>query len=473
MEAFVRDHIMTNDPAYKRFIPFIVSFAFFMEALDTTIINTAIPAMAQSLAVNPVDLKIALISYLLSLAVFIPISGWLADRMGAKPVLLSALSIFSLASLWCGFSHSLLELVIARTFQGMGGAMMLPVGRLILVRTFARHELINTMSRVIIVGALGVMLGPVLGGVITHYFSWHWIFWVNLPVGLFTITMVTLLLPHTQPKKVPPLDKLGFILFGISLAGFTFSLSIFSESGEHTLMATAIMLSSILLMMLYILHSRRKKHPIVKVELFYLRTFRISVFGNLFSRLGFGGMPFLMPLLFQIALGYSAQASGFLIAPIALGILAIKPFTLGYKKLLITNTLCVGLGLCAFSFISNATPWFVIAIFTFIYGFLTSTQYSGMNSLAYIEISEEHLSAATSIMSTLQQISQSFGVAIGALLLRYFSSQSAHGFTLSIAVFHHTFLALGMLTLLSTLIFLNLKPHDGDQMIYGTEAPAS
>jgi EmrB/QacA subfamily drug resistance transporter len=469
--------MVAAEPTYKRFIPFIVSFAFFMEALDTTIINTAIPAMAKTLAVNPVDLKIALISYLLSLAVFIPISGWLADKVGAKRLLLCALSVFSIASLWCGFSHSLLELVAARSLQGLGGAMMLPVGRLILVRTFKKHELINTMSRVIIVGALGVMLGPVLGGVITHYFSWHWIFWVNIPVGLFTIGMVSLLLPHTPSRKMPPLDFIGFLLFGFSLAGFTFGLSIFSESGAHTTVATNIMLASIGLLLLYILHSRRKAHPIVKVELFRLRTFRISVLGNLFSRLGFGGIPFLMPLLFQIALGYPPQISGLLIAPIALGILAMKPFTLrmmkllGYKKLLMINTVLVGSMLCSLTLITSATPLFVIIGFTFVYGFLTATQYSGMNSLAYIELPEEHLSAATSIMSTLQQISQSFGVAVGALLLRYFSAQAENGFTLTAAVFHHTFFALGIITLLSVVIFTRLRPHDGDQMIYGIEQP--
>jgi EmrB/QacA subfamily drug resistance transporter len=465
------------DPAYKRFIPFIVSFAFFMEALDTTIINTAITAMSRSLAVNPVDLKIALISYLLSLAVFIPISGWLADKFGAKRILMSALGVFTLASLWCGYSHSLLELVVARSLQGLGGALMLPVGRLILVRTFKKHELITTMSRVIIVGAMGVMLGPVLGGVITHYFSWHWIFWVNIPFGLFTILMVSLLLPTSHPQKVPPLDKIGFLLFGSSLAGFTFGLSIFSESGAHTPIAVNIMLTSIVLLLLYILHSRRKKHPIVKVELFRLRTFRISVLGNLFSRLGFGGIPFLMPLLFQIALGYPAQVSGLLIAPIALGILTMKPLTLrlmrwlGYKKLLIINTTLVGTMLCSLSLITKETPIIVIVGITYVYGFLTSTQYSGMNSLAYIEVEEDQLGAATSIMSTLQQISQSFGVAVGALLLRYFSAQAENGYALTATVFHQTFLALGIITLVSIFIFMRLKPHDGDQMIYGTEKP--
>ena len=200
----------------KQITPFIVSFALFMEAVDTTIINTAIPAMSRSLNVHPVDLKIALISYLLSLAVFIPISGWVADKFGIKKVFLLAITFFTLCSVWCGFAHTLPELVIARTLQGIGGSFMLPVGRLILVRTFPRHEFVNVMSRVIMVAALGMMLGPLLGGFITEYVSWHWIFWVNIPVGLFAVLSGLVWLEHVPSKKMPKLDKMGFLLFDIS-----------------------------------------------------------------------------------------------------------------------------------------------------------------------------------------------------------------------------------------------------------------
>ena len=214
----------------KQMIIFVVSLALFMEALDTTILNTAIPAMSRSLNVNPIDLKIALISYLLSLAIFIPISGWVADKFGIKRVFISALVLFTLSSFWCGFAHKLFELVIARALQGVGGSMALPVGRLFLVRIFERHEVVNIISRVVMVAALGMMLGPVLGGVITHYISWPWIFWVNIPVGILAIYLACLWLPSIPLEKVPPLDKLGFILFGASLAGVTFGMSALSES---------------------------------------------------------------------------------------------------------------------------------------------------------------------------------------------------------------------------------------------------
>lgn len=439
-----------------------------MESVDTTIINTAIPAMSLSLHTPAVNLKIALISYLLSLAIFIPISGWIADKIGIKRVFIGALIIFTAASTWCGFAHTLLELIEARTLQGLGGSLMLPVGRLILVRTFKRHELMITMNRIVMIAAIGLMLGPVLGGFITHYISWHWIFWVNIPIGLLTALLAWAWLDNTPPQAVHPLDKIGFVLFGSGLASLTFGLSTLSESNVSTITSINITLISFVLLLLYLLHSRRKLHPIVKTQLFKSRSFQVSTLGNLFSRLGFGGVPFLLPLLLQIGLGYPAQMSGLLIAPMALGVLLVKPFslpilrTLGYKKLLILNTCCVGISLWVFTTINSETSPSYIAATTFFFGFLISLQYSGMNSLAYADIEPENLSAATSIISTLQQIAQSFGVAVSALLIRYYSSSVSQ---LSISDFHNTFFAMGILTLFSICIFLRLRPGDGKQMI--------
>jgi EmrB/QacA subfamily drug resistance transporter len=466
------DHRMVELEYKKRIILLIVSLALFMEALDTTIINTAIPAISHSLNVDPLDLKIALISYLLSLAIFIPISGWIADKFGIKRVFISALFIFSISSIWCGFATNLFHLVAARTLQGIGGSFMLPLGRLIIVRTFQRHELIVTMNRVVMVGASGLMLGPVLGGVITHYFSWHWIFWVNIPVSLLTIIMALYWLEEAPPQAVSPLDKIGFVLFGSGLAGLTFGLSALSETTIHRGLALQVISAAILLLAGYLWYSSKQPHPIVKTELFASRTFQVSVLGNLFSRLGFGGMPFLLPLMLQIGLKYSAQLSGLLLAPMALGILFVKPFSLrllrllGYKRLLTVNTILVAASLWMFTIIDGHTSVYFIAFLTFIFGFVISIQYSGMNSLAYADISAENLSAATSVMSTMQQLAQSFGVAISALLIRYFvPTHSLENFNLPLSVFRYTFFTLGILTLFSILIFKRLKLEDGSQMI--------
>ena len=427
--------------------------------------------MARSLSVNPVDLKVALISYLLGLAIFIPISGWIADKLGSKKVFISALCIFTLSSLWCGFAQDIRELVIARFIQGFGGALGLPVGRLILIRTFGRENLISTMNRVVTVGTLGPMLGPVIGGYLTTHFTWHWIFWVNIPVGLLAIGLAYFWLDSSELHPVPPLDKLGFVLFGAALAGITFGLAELSETTANSSTALSVILFSVFLLIAYMLHSRSLSHPIVKTNLLQHRTFRVSVIGNLVSRLGFGGVPFLVPLLLQVGLGYSAELSGMLLAPIAIGVLIGKPLFLpllrifGYKRFLIGNTLLAGASIWVFTTIDADTPLYIIGFLTSVYGFILTLQYSSMNSLAYADISHNDMSAATSIMSTLQQLAQSFGVAGSALFIRFFSLILYGNLVLTPAVFHYTFFAVGFFTLLSTLTFLQLKPEDGQQLI--------
>lgn len=458
--------------ANERIIAWIISCAMFMESLDTTIINTAIPAMAHSFNVDPIDLKVSLISYLISLAIFIPISGWVADKFGSKQVFISSLWIFTLSSIWCGFAHNLSTLVCARILQGLGGSMMLPVGRLIILRTFGQKRLIIAMNKIVVVGIFGVMLGPVLGGFITSYWSWHWIFWVNIPFGIIAIFIAMRYFKPTQPEPVAALDTLGFILFGSGLAGFTFGLSTLSQSIVPQLESLIIIFIAIFLLIVYFFHSRKLKNPIIKTELFSFHTFRISILGNLLARIGFGGVPFLLPLLLQIGLGYQAALSGMITAPIALGVIASKQFIIqllnyfGYKKLLILNTILVGLSLFCYMLVNKDTTIYMTGFLAFIFGILISTQYSAMNSLAYTEIPPPFLSAASSAMSTMQQLSQSFGVAVSALLLRYLAKakSSAH-YGLTTDVFHSTFFILGIMTLLSIFVFIKLKPGEGSQML--------
>lgn len=458
----------------KNLILIIVSFAMFMEAMDATVINTAIPVMAHSLKVNPLDLKLALISYLLSLAIFIPISGWVADKFGAKRVFMSAIAVFTLSSIWCGLTDSLAGLIMARIAQGLGGSLTLPIGRLIILRTCERHELITKMSIVVMVAAMGLMLGPVLGGTITQTMSWRWIFFVNVPVGILTLLLSIKLLPPMPARPVPPLDKLGFVLFGSGLATLTYGLSTLSEPDMKNGHSAVIIALAVLLLLIYTFHSRNKAHPIVNMSLLSGRTFRVSIIGNLLSRTGFGGVPFLVPLLMQLGLGFSPQLSGLLLAPTALGVVLVKPVSLpilrlfGYKKLLILNTFFVGLSLCSFALIDKSSSVWFIGLLTFLYGFLISLQYTGMNSLAYANIDHHETGAATSIISTVQQLAQSFGVAIAAILVRFFSIESA----LSIRSFHQTFIAMGILTLVSVVIFSQLKNEDGQELIEVPTKPA-
>lgn len=448
-----------------------VSLAMFMEAVDTTILNTAIPVMAHSMNVNPINLKLALISYLLSLAIFIPISGWIADKFGIKKVFICAIALFTLSSIWCGFTQNLWELISARIIQGLGGSLTLPVGRLIIVRTSERHELISKMSIVVMIAALGMMLGPVLGGIITNYFSWRWIFWVNIPVGVLALILSINLLPPMPARAVHSLDKIGFLLFGSGLAMLTLGLSTISESDVAISESITLIVIAILLLSVYTWHSLKKTHPIVKVELLRTRTFRVSVIGNLIARIGFGGIPFALPLLLQIGLGFSPQLSGFLLAPTALGVLLVKPLSLrvlrffGYRNLLILNTFLVGLSLCSFAMVNQFSSIYSIGFLTFIYGFLISLQYTGMNSLAYANLDSEDISAATSIMSTIQQLAQSFGVAVAAMIISFFAYRFSGDNSLTIKTFHQSFIVMGILTLLSVIVFTQLKKDDGLELI--------
>jgi EmrB/QacA subfamily drug resistance transporter len=455
----------------KRLTLFTVSLALFMDVLDTNIINTSIPSMARSLQVNPIDLKIALISYLLSLAIFIPMSGWAADKYGAKRIFICAFGLFTISSFWCGYAQSLLHLVISRSIQGIGGAFMVSLGRLIVARTFKRHELVEAMNTVIMVVSIAVMVGPFIGGFITDHFSWPWIFWVNIPIGILGMTLAYLCIKDTTPRKPRTFDTSGFILFGGSLSLLCYSLSDISESHANLNSILALIILAITMMAAYFIHAKKIPHPVIQIRLLSIRTFQISVFGNLCARLGFGGMPFMLPLLQQVVLGFNAQLSGLLLAPMAFGIvfskiIAIKVLRVtGYKKYLLGNTILVALVLWSFQIITPHTSIYTIACMTFIFGIFLSAQFTGMNSLAFSDIAEDDLSASTSITSTVQVLAQTLGVAVGAMLLRYFSSLTNQTATLTNTAFHQAFFTMGMLTLLSSLIFLRLKADDGKQML--------
>jgi EmrB/QacA subfamily drug resistance transporter len=453
----------------KSLLPWLVAVAFFMEALDTTILNTAVPAIAKALGVVPLSMKAVLSSYTLSLAVFIPISGWMADRFGTRRVFSTAIGIFTLGSFLCGISTNIHLLVACRILQGCGGAMMVPVGRITMVRTFAKSELIRAMSFVAIPGLIGPMLGPIAGGLIVGYLHWRLIFFVNIPIGLLGLYLVYRHLPNYREERTHPLDFVGLVLFGSGVALLSYVLEVF---GEHTLgwpTILALLALAALLLTAYGLHATHADFPLLRLALFRIRTFRASVSGSFFTRLGIGGIPFLFPLLFQVGLGYSPVQSGLLSMPQALAAMSLKvtmPSILrrfGHRAVLISNTVILGLLILLFATIGVATPAWVIVIQLFIYGFFTSLQYTSMNTLAYADVTEGQTSAASSIASTMQQMSISFGVATASLATAFFipdryhsnAPQMIHGV-------HKAFLALGALTILSSIIFRELKGDDGN-----------
>jgi len=458
---------MEVSTASKRLLPWLVAVAFFMESLDTTILNTAVPTIAAALKVVPLSMKAVLSSYTLSLAVFIPISGWMADRFGTRRVFASAIGIFTLGSLLCGISNNIHVLVACRVLQGCGGAMMVPVGRLTLVRTFAKSELIRAMSFVAIPGLVGPMLGPIAGGLIVGYFHWRVIFFVNLPIGLIGLFLVYWHLPDYREKS-NPLDVIGLILFGSGIALLSYVLEVF---GEHTLSwgeIVGLLAISVALLAGYGLHASKIHFPLLELSLFRIRTFRAAVSGSFFTRLGLGGIPFILPLLYQVGLGFTPIQSGLLIMPQAIAAMSLKmtmPGILtrfGYRGVLISNTIVLGLLILLFATIGVGTPVWIIVAIAFCYGFFSSLQYTAMNTLVYTDVSGEQTSGASSIASTMQQMSMSFGVATASLLAalfipdRFHSSppQMIHGI-------HDALIILGGLTVLSTIVFRKLKSTDG------------
>jgi EmrB/QacA subfamily drug resistance transporter len=457
-----------NADAIKRLLPWLVAVAFFMESLDTTILNTAVPAIAAALQVAPLSMKAVLSSYMLSVAVFVPVSGWLADRFGTRHVFFMAIALFTLGSLLCGLSSDIHTLVACRILQGLGGAMMVPVGRLTMVRTFPKSELVRAMSFVAIPSLIGPMLGPVAGGFIVHYLHWRAIFFVNLPVGLLGMYLVWRHLPDYRTTRTDSLDWVGLVLFSSGIALLSYVLEVF---GEHTLSGRemlALLGIAMALLAGYGRHAMTTARPLLRLALLRIRTFRVAVSGSFVARLGVGGMPFLLPLLYQVGMGYTPVQAALLIVPQPLAAMSLKmtvPRILarfGYRRVLLWNTVAIGILIMLFSSIGPGTPVAQILLQGFMFGFCSSLQYSSMNTLVYADVADRDASMASTMSSTMQQMSMSFGVATASLAAALFipdrfhssAAQMVHGI-------HLAFFALGALAMLSALIFTRLHRDDG------------
>lgn len=459
------------DATTRRLLPWLVAGALFMENLDATIVNTAVPTMSASLGVAPLSLKAVLTSYTLSLAVFIPISGWAADRFGTRRVFRWAIALFLIGSLACGMAFDVPSLVCARILQGIGGAMMTPVGRLALVKAFPRSELLRTMNYVIIPAMIGPLIGPFTGGVIVHFFPWRVIFFLNVPLALLGLWMVGRYMPDFRDEEAPPLDRIGFLLFGSGIALLSYVLEVF---GEHTLVTGHILFllgMSLLLLMGYGWHERHTALPVLELALFKIRTFRVSVAGGFVTRLGIGGMPFLLPLLYQIGLGYPAWQAGLLTVPQAAAAMGMKIFSrpllkrFGHRVILVANTVLLGCTMLVFTQVDRGAPVWHILLLSFAQGFFASLQFTSMNSLVYADVSDRDASKASSIASTAQQLSLSFGVAIGSLLAGWFLGHvNQTDWHQTIPALHRAFATMGILTIISSLTFWGLDSDDGNNV---------
>ena len=463
----------------KRYLPWVVATTLFMEQLDSTIVNTAVPAMAANLHVTPLSLKAVITSYILSLAVCIPISGWMADRFGTRRVFAAAVALFTVASMLCGISVSVPMLVAARIVQGIAAAMMMPVGRLTIIRTFAKSELLVAMNFVVLPALIGPLLGPTVGGLIVHWLSWREIFFVNVPVGLVAQWLIHRHLPDYRGAAPRPLDVVGLVLFGAGVALLSWLLEVFGEHHIDVTSAAILLLLALSLLAVYGLHANRTEHPLLRLALFRIRTFRVSVVGGFVTRLGIGGLPFLLPLLYQLGLGLPAWESGLLMMPAAAAAMGMKLLaprllaSLGYRKVLIVNTVMIGVTISLYSLVGAGTPLPIIVVLGLSLGFFNSLQFSSMNSMAYADVGAPDSSMASTIASSMQQMSLSFGLASGSLVTAWFLGDLPQSDRLAVSgALHHAFITLGVLTLLSSLSFWTLRPEDGESVSRGALAEA-
>ena len=455
--------------SYDHVVPLIVAVALFMENMDSTVIATSLPAIARALGTNPLALKLAVTSYLLALAIFIPASGWMADRFGARNVLRIAICVFVLGSIGCALSRSLDEFVLARILQGAGGAMMTPVGRLILVRSIDKRLLVNAMALVTIPALVGPICGPPLGGFITTYASWHWIFIINVPIGLVGVVMTTRYIADMPVERPAPFDFVGFVLSGLGIGGLAFGFSVMGLASLPTSVVAALIGVGAISAAAYVLHARRAPAPILDLRLFKFATFRASIFGGFMFRLGIGALPFLLPLLLQIGFNLTPFQSGLITFTGALGSMFMKAAVarvlkrFGYRPVLVYNSLISAAFLAACAGFLPGVPFAGMVAVLLAGGFFRSLQFTAVNTIAYAEIEAPLMSRATTLVSVGQQLALSTEVAVGALVVEI-TLRLKHGTTMGAADFPPAFLVVGALTAAACLVFLRLPPDAGAEL---------
>jgi EmrB/QacA subfamily drug resistance transporter len=458
-----------EDRPYDRIVPLIVATALFMENMDSTVIATSLPTIARALGTEPLTLKLAVTSYLLSLAICLPASGWTADRFGGRNVFRVAIAVFMLGSIGCAASHSLEEFVAARIVQGVGGAMMTPVGRLIMVRSIDKKLLVNAMSLVTMPALIGPICGPPLGGFITTYASWHWIFLINVPIGLLGIVLASIYIANIRVEHHESFDLLGFALSGLAIAGLAFGLSVMGLEFLPVSVVAALIGVGTLAAAAYVIHARRTPSPILDLSLFKLATFRASVLGGFLFRLGIGALPFLLPLLLQIGFNLSPFQSGLITFTTALGSMFMKAAVAsvlnryGYRNVLLYNSVFSSLFLAACASFVPGMPYAAMVAILLAGGFFRSLQFTSTNTIAYAEIEPSKMSRATTLTAVAQQLSLSTGVAIGARVVEL-TLWLKHGAAISAADFPPAFLAVSLLSASAAFIFYRLPPDAGAEL---------
>ncbi len=455
----------------KKLLPVILAIAIFMQMLDTTILNTALPSIAADLNEPQLKIQSILISYTLVLAICAPISGVVADKIGTRYTFLLAVIFFTLGSLFAAMSMTLTQLTMSRILQGVGGAMLTPVARLALMKAYDRKDYLRVINYAITPALIGPILGPVMGGYLVQYMSWHWIFLMNIPIGLLVLGLASLYMPDFRgaPFKF---DLRGYLIFAIAVFLITYGLE-YSINGAHKWLSIPLIVAGGLFLTRYWFYARRKDKPLFSLTLLDVRTFRIGLNGNLVARLGISAMPFLLPLFFQVALGYSPSDAGWLLVPIAVGGLTVKPVVtrilrkVGYRRILIWNTALISIFIILIGIFGRDIPIWALVLQLYILGVCNSTQFTAMNTLTIGDLGSDQVSSGNSLMVVNQQLAMTLGVAFAALFLNFYVGLHwfpAENMDNIAKAFQLTFISMGGLTLFATYIFAKLKRDDGDFM---------
>jgi EmrB/QacA subfamily drug resistance transporter len=454
-----------------RILLWLVAVGFFMQTLDATIVNTALPAMAASLGESPLRMQSVVVAYSLTMAMLIPASGWVADRFGARPVYVSAIGLFVLGSVLCALSDTLALLAAARVVQGLGGALLLPVGRLVVLRTFPRERFLQAMSFVTVPGLIGPLIGPTLGGWLVEVASWHWIFLINVPVGVLGALATLRYMPAQTAAVVARFDLAGYLLLAFGMVGLSLALDGLSGLGLRQAAVLVLMIFGLASLTAYWLHALRRPDPLFSPQLFRVGALRIGLLGNLFSRLGSSCMPFLIPLLLQVTMGYSPAQAGMMMLPVALASMSMKKLTTplitrhGYRRVLVVNTLLVGLTMASFACAAPGQPLALRIVQLALFGAVNSMQFTAMNTLTLKDLGPATASSGNSLLSMVQMLAMSMGVAAAGAVLAAFGAffgaiPGGDGGAQTLQAFQATFGCMALITVASAGIFWQLAPED-------------
>lgn len=455
---------MTTQNTNVRWQLWIVAIGFFMQTLDTTIVNTAIPSMAHDLGVSPLHMHSVIVYYVLTVAVMLPVSGWLADRFGVRNIFFCAIVLFSLGSLLCALSGTLGQLVLSRVVQGIGGAMMVPVGRLTVMKIVPREQYMSAMTFVTLPGQIGPLLGPALGGVLVEYASWHWIFLINIPVGIAGAIATLMLMPNYS-MQTRRFDFGGFILLATGMAALTLALDGQRSSGGSPLLLGAMILTGMFSLLFYLMHARGNDNALFSLKLFDNRIYSLGLLGSFTGRIGSGMLPFMTPIFLQLGMGYSPFHAGLMMIPMVLGNMGMKRIVVhivnlyGYRNVLVMSTIALTLVVLLFPLVAFMGWVWLLPLVLFLQGMVNAIRFSSMNTLTLKELPDELASSGNSLLSMIMQLSMSIGVTVAGLLLGAFAQESAANSAAEHQMFIYTYLCMSLIIILPALVFWRVPPQ--------------